>query len=104
MLLDAGVCAVYGETKTGWALKSRHFYGERTVGMSRYYTALAENRKTDLLVRIWRDPSVTTTDLCVINAEQYRILQVQHLADEDGLKVTDLSLERLGTHFDIAGI
>ena len=55
-------------------------------------------------VRIWRDRDVLTSDMCGIGENQYRILQVQHTLDEDGLQVTDLSLERVGTHFDLAGI
>ncbi|MEL4861587.1 hypothetical protein AAEU42_10110 [Pseudoflavonifractor phocaeensis] len=104
MLFDSGRLKLYRETKQGWVPLREHPYGERTVGMSRYYASLAENLRTDLLVRIWRDRDVLTSDMCGIGENQYRILQVQHTLDEDGLQVTDLSLERVGTHFDLAGI
>ena len=33
--------------------------------------------------------------------EQYRIDNVQHLLDEDGLKVTDLTLYRMEQNYDL---
>ena len=34
--------------------------------------------------------------------KQYRIDNVQHLLDEDGLKITDLTLRRLDKLYDVA--
>ena len=50
-------------------------------------------------MRIWQDKSITTRNYCVCDEVQYKILQVQHLLDEDSLRVTDLTLERLGDPF-----
>lgn len=113
MLLDSGilrVCAVEDAAPPGGmpaerlTEKSRHWYGARTVGYGRYFAAGQASERVDMLVRIWADGTVSPLDYCVLeDGTQYRIVQVQQLTDEDGLRVTDLSLERLGEHYDIAG-
>ena len=35
--------------------------------------------------------------------EQYRIDNVQHLLDDDGLRVTDLTLRRVEQLYDVSG-
>ena len=83
---------------------SDEYYGNRTVGITRYYAALGANQRVDRLVRIWRNNQVTTNDYAVLeDNNQYRIDFVQHLLDEDGLEVTDLTLVRLDDHYDVAG-
>lgn len=76
------------------------YYGSRTVGYNRYFAAKAADDLIDLLVRIQRFVA-TTADLAVLTPAgadgtggTYNIVQVQHLDDEDGLPVTDLSLQR----------
>jgi hypothetical protein len=78
------------------------WYEERTVGVTRYSAALKTEVRIDMMIRIWRDKSITTAHICKIDDVQYRIYQVQHSLNEDGLEVTDLSLERLGETYDIA--
>lgn len=97
MLLDSGICSIYAVDEDGERIepeKSRHMFGLLTVGVSRNYAARQNNEQIDLLVRIWRDLGIRTTDLCTIEGETYYIRQVQHRSDEDGLYVTDLALER----------
>lgn len=82
---------------------SQHFYEERTVGVTRYYAAQKANVSVDKLVRIWRDGNVTAGDICVLEDKlQYRVGQIQQTYDDDGLAVTDLSLERLERNYDAA--
>lgn len=76
------------------------YYGSRTVGYNRYFTALAADDQIDLLVRIQRFVA-SNADLAVLTPAgadgtggTYNIVQVQHLEDDDGLPVTDLSLQR----------
>lgn len=76
------------------------YYGSRTVGYNRYYAAKAADDQIDLLVRIQRFVA-SVADLAVLtpatndgSGGTYKIIQVQHLEDEDGLPVTDLSLQR----------
>lgn len=78
-------------------------YGERVVGMSRFYTAKQANDRVDILIRIARpdEPAVGihADDLCELSRDgkTYRILQAQYIRDEEaGMDCIDLSLERIG--------
>lgn len=84
---------------------SYHYYGDRVVGYNRQYSAMGVNQQVDRLVRIWRDDSVTAKMYAILDdGNQYRIDMVQHMTDEDGLKVTDLTLYRLDDNFDVEGV
>lgn len=115
MLRDSGVAVIWGPHNTAapgdkpkltyTEYLGAHYYGEKTVGISRYYTAKAHNDRADLLIQIDRLPQISTAHRCqlspsgyVPDSAWYRILQVQHLLDEDGLPVTDLTLERIDAH------
>jgi len=82
------------------------YFGERTVGYNRYYAAQGVNQQIDLLIRVWRCNAVKIGMYAVLsmseNDGQYRITNVQHLLDDDGLKVTDLTLSRLEENYDVA--
>lgn len=111
MLLDSGILTIY-ELKNYYSAgripkqtlveHSKHYYGERTIGFSRQYAAMGVNQQVDLLARIWHDRSIVigmyATDE---DGNQYRIDNVQHLTDEDGLRVTDLTLSRIENLYDI---
>lgn len=85
--------------------KSRHFFGERTVGYGRQYAAKGVNEQVDRLIRVWEDRSIRIGMQAVITelnvTEQYRIDNVQHLLNDDGLKVTDLTLRRLEDLYEV---
>ncbi len=84
--------------------KSEGYYGERVVGFSRQYAAMGADQRVDKLIRIWRDETIVVQDYALLDGnaeEQYRIDNVQHLLDEDGLKVTDLTLYRMGTNYAV---
>lgn len=109
MILDAGIATVLRRENisgTGDMPKKqekevyRSFYGERTVGISRFYSARQTNDRVDLLIRMIlpADPRVKihADDVCVLSKDgmRYRIVQVQYLRDDDaGQDVCDLSLE-----------
>lgn len=85
----------YSEYYTG-------FYGEKTVGVTRYWTAQTWHDQIDQLVEIHRNGTIKTNDVAHLapfydtaEAATYIVRQVQHLYDDDGLPVTDLSLERM---------
>lgn len=83
-------------------IQSYHYYGDRTIGYNRQYAAIGVSQQVDRLVRIWRDDTVTVKMYAVLDDDkQYRIDMVQHMEDEDGLKVTDLTLFRLDDNFDV---
>lgn len=81
-------------------------FEERTFGMNRQYLAKGVNEQIDLLARIWRDPEVRIGMYGVITDSdyegQYRITDVRHQLDDDGLKVTDITLTKLGENYDFA--
>ncbi len=83
-------------------LRCEHYFGVRTVGVTRYWTARGNNDQVDLLIQIDRDASISTRDRALLHpftretvGGWYKILQVQHVVDDDGLLATDLSLERI---------
>lgn len=79
-------------TKT---LQSQHFFEFRTVSFRRYFEASGVNMQVDHVIRIWEDRTIQTNMLRQIGSEYYRIIQVQHLFDDDNLRVSDLSLQRV---------
>lgn len=76
-------------------------YGERIIGYGRQYAAKGVAEQIDMLVRIWQDRTVRIGMRAVIEGEQYRIQNVQHLYDKAGLKVTDLSLQRMEEFYEL---
>lgn len=116
MLLDSGLLSLYKLKNTavsGLMPKMQlvkyesAYYGERTVGYNRLYAAKGVNQQVDKLVRIWRNEEVEAGDCTILDSpvtkdsKQYRIDAVQHLLDDDGLKVTDLTLSRLENFYDV---
>lgn len=77
-------------------------YADLTVGISRYNQARQNDALIDLLVRVPRTYGVRANDVVTIRpyshpvdeSELYAVYQAQLTTDEDGLPVTDLSLER----------
>lgn len=113
MLLDSGIATVWRGRNTAPPGRKpvmkfdqkiyASYYGDKTVGITRYWTAKAQDDRADLLIEIQRCAEISTADRCQLEpgldsaAEgYYKILQVQHLQDEDGQPVTDLTLERIG--------
>lgn len=103
MILDSGVLTVFEVSSTEGTSPPpvRHTlreklstqYGERVVGATRYYAAAKAGQQIDRTVRIWRAPSITVRDICLVDSGYYRIRKVTATTDEDGLLVTDLDLE-----------
>ena len=112
MLLDAGIATIWRGMNTAspgglpvTEYTQQYFasyYGDKTVGIQRYWTAQAHDDRADLLIEIQRNAGISTADRCQLQpvfdeaaAGFYKILQVQHLLDGDGQPVTDLTLERI---------
>lgn len=111
MLFDSGtvtICRLVNKAEAGQMPDEHlttvcaHLFGERTVGYGRQYAAKGVNEQVDLLIRFWQDRRVRIGMYAVIDGEQYRIDNVQHLLDGDGLKVTDLTLQRLEVLYDVS--
>ena len=87
-------------------------FEERYIGYGRQYDAKGVNEQVDMLVRVWREPLARIGMYAVLtdyegqeneDGDQYRIDTVQQLRDDDGLKVTDLTLSRLEDYYDVTG-
>ena len=113
MLLDSGtlrICRLENNADAGNMPKDRliqlrtHYYGERTVGYGRQYAAKGVNEQVDMVARIWQDRAVRIGMYVVTDdGNQYRVDNVQQLFDEDGLRVTDLTLSQLEALHDVSG-
>lgn len=111
MLLDSGILELYKLVNTApngqmpneqLVYVDSAYYGERTVGYNRQYAAKAVNESVDKLIRIWRDESISAGMYVLLeDGDQYQIDFVQHLLDDDGLKVTDLTLKRLEKNYEL---
>ncbi|MEH2937953.1 hypothetical protein [Lawsonibacter sp. JLR.KK007] len=101
MLHDAGMAMIYQVEEGGGPPpasprlkeKTRQPFGERTVGVTRFYSAAAAGKTVSRLIEVWRDDRISTRDLCRIGERWYNIQQVVPAADEDGILVTRLTLE-----------
>ncbi len=81
--------------------KSEHYFGFETLGIRRYFTALQAQRKIESVVNVPGWNAIVATDICVMeDGCQYKMAMVQLTKDEDDLKITKLSLERLGEDYD----
>ena len=84
-------------------------FEDRYIGYSRQYEAKGVGERIDKLIRIWNAPQARIGYYAVLtdyegqeneNGDQYRIDNVQPSVDENGLKVTDLTLYRLDDLYD----
>lgn len=116
MVFDAGTLAVLrgantappgGMPEMGYTHVWASCYAEKTVGTTRFYAAKQYGQRPDALVRIPRVHHLNTAaDIVKLHPyaykdeNEYSILQIQQVTDDDGLPATDLSLQRV----DIAEI
>lgn len=101
---DDGIVTIYDVTNTAAnglmpelqkTRHSDHFFEYRTVGYGRYYEAQGVNMQVDLICRIWEDRTIKNNMIALIGNDYFRVIQIQHLFDDDNLRVTDLSLQRI---------
>ena len=120
MTFDDGVVGVYELTKIkvpgkmptdGLQEKERFYFGHETLGINRYYTALQASQQIESVLSIpgW-NPIKANTHIAIIadvdgniteDCDQFRIVMVQPTTDEDGLRITRLSLERVGDKYAV---
>lgn len=111
MTYDDGILTVYKKVNiaengnkpvTALNFKMALYFGFDVLGFNRYYTALQANQRIECVVNVpmWED--IEADDIVVMEDEkQHTIGMVQRLVDENGLKYTKLSLERLGESYGI---
>lgn len=71
-------------------------FHRKTVGISRFYTAMQQNQKIDEVIRCPLVSSVSVNDIAELPPEntKYLVRQVQY-PEDTALPVMDLALERL---------
>lgn len=111
MTFDDGILTIYGvenignpgfKPVAGLTKKESYYFGYDTLGITRYYTALQAKQQIEAVVNVpgWND--IKTLDICILeNGKQYKIVMVQPAFDEQGLKITKLSLERISEEYAI---
>lgn len=70
-------------------------FGDRTVGMKRYYAARAATVEINRLIQVPQQLDITPGNRVVISNNEYKIEQVQQLNDTNPL-VTVLTLRKIG--------
>lgn len=106
MTFDDGILTVYtmqdvaengGKPNYKPVYKASYYFCFDILGFSRYYTALQAKTQLSDVVNVpeWVDIAVSDTVRLEKGGVEYRIAQVQKMYDENGLKITKLSLERV---------
>lgn len=111
MTFDDGILTIYKVENTahpgqmpveGLTEKDRYYYGFDTLGINRFYTALQAQQQIEAVVNVpgWGD--IAATDVCALdNGDQFRIAMRQPTLDDNGLRITKLSLERINEKYAI---
>lgn len=110
MVLDSGTLTVWrgvnvtppgGMPEMDYTHIWTSYYAERTVGVTRWYSAQQYGDRPDLLVRVPRNYGLSVgSDVVRLSpfthkdTSEYSIIQIQHIIDEDGLPATELSLQK----------
>ncbi|MCR1842759.1 head-tail adaptor protein [Murimonas intestini] len=106
MTFDDGIVKIYGvenaaepgnKPKDKLAYKESYYFGYEKIGLTRHYNAAAVKEKVDEVIHIQQDRSIRAKDVAVMeDGMQCRITFVQHGEDENGIRISILSLERIG--------
>ena len=115
-MLDAGICTVYSlisASNEGAMMKevlkekASSYFGLLKLGINRVYLAKKADEKIELVIKIWQDQTIRPEkDYCILNdgihgSDQFLIRTVQHTEDDDGLKISILSLEKSEKIYEI---
>lgn len=112
MTFDDGIVNVYIITNTaeagkkpvkGLSFRESFYFGFDTLGINRYYTALQANQQIEAVINIpgWNSIPARSAVAVMEDDSQFLIQMVQPMLDEDGLRITKLSLERIGEDFAV---
>lgn len=112
MILDKGVCSIYIVTniaepgnmpKEGLVIKCQAWYGELNFETNPVNTAMQEGIETSARIRILQNREINNHDVVVMGEQQYEVTRAYHgNDDESGEPITDLTLKKVVTAFDIA--
>lgn len=113
MTFDDGILTVYDLSngahpgdmpKEHLEEKEAFYYSYDRLGITRYYTAKQANQDISAVVNIPGWGTARATDIVILQEEpeaQYRISMIQPEKDENGLKITKLTLERVGQRYEV---
>jgi len=79
------------------------FYGELSFTANEYYAAKQAETEIVKRVRIHQDKSICNKHIIVIGETPYEVGRTFSTLDK-GIAITDISLERVTTNYDIDGI
>ena len=111
MTFDDGIVGIYDisniaepgkKPRKGLTLVERFHFGYDTLGLNRYYTALEANQQIEAVINIpgWNEiHSGRSIAIIEENQKQYTVQFAQPMLDEAGLRITKLSLERIGEEY-----
>lgn len=112
MTFDDGIVGIYRLVNTAenglkpkyqLALKERYYFGFDVLGISRYYTALQAKVQLSHVINIPGWGEVDPTDIAVLeNGEQFRLPLIQKQLDDNNLRITKLSLERITQEYELS--
>lgn len=75
----------------------RYYFGNRTVGIKRYFSARQNDIEINKVIHIHKNEKITTANVAIINNTVFDIEQVQHF-DDTKPKCTVLSLSQRGLY------
>lgn len=109
MTFDDGIVRIYSvknkaepgnKPKEQLKYKENFCFGYEKIGLTRHYNAAAADEKVDEVIHIHQDRNIHAKDIAIMEDDmQYKINFVQHGEDEDGLRISILSLERIGEEY-----
>lgn len=113
MILDSGtmkICRLENTAENGDmpSMKlvpfRKHWFQERNVYTNRYYLALGQNERIDMIAYVHEDRKIQPNMIAVIgDGRQMVVHHVEHVIEENtNLRYTRLSLQRLEDYHDIA--
>ena len=115
-MFDAGICTVYSlisSSNNGAMMKevlkekTSSYFGLLKLGINRVYLAKKSDEIIELVIKIWQNQTIQPDkDYCILDdgihgSDQFLIRTVQHTEDEDGLKISILSLEKSEKNYEI---
>lgn len=96
LTFNDGSCAIYNVRGNKIADKVMTLdFGNRTLGMKRYYAARGAGVEINRLIQVPQQRSITTNNRAVVENIEYKIEQVQHLNDTNP-QTTVLTLQMIG--------
>lgn len=112
MTFDDGIVGIYeltnsaGNTqmpKKALRLKESFFFGYDVLGINRIYTAMQANQQIEAVINIpgWNVIHAGKDVAVLEDGTQFLIQTAQPQLDDDGLRVTKLSLERMKQNYDV---